>query len=262
LLVLWKEAVLPESRQYNPEYYDAFEWPLDDVRFYGRYIDDNCEVLELGCGTGRVSIPLAKKAKHVTGVELSDTMLNQAKKKCLLSNIDFILGDITSINLSKKFDLVIAPFRVLQCLEKPKQIAGFFHVIRKHLDANGIAIVNAFNPKFTKEEMADKWMSIDETFCEETQLSNGDTLKLWDTRKHLDIEDQVLHPEMIYRRYRNDVLVDTHINPLCMKYWYPEQFKELIENEDFRIVQLWGGYLEEDFGQGPELVIAFQHKNA
>lgn len=249
---------MPESRQYNPEYYDAFEWPLDDVELYVRYTDKNSEVLELGCGTGRVSIPLAKESKQLTGIEISESMLAQAKAKCQEDNIDFLLGDITSINLSKKFDFIIAPFRVTQCLEKKEQVTGFFTVIRNHLKANGSAIVNVFNPMFTQEEIADKWVKDEETFCGESTLSNGDTLKLWDTRKYIDTENQVLHPEMIYRRYRNGELVDTHVNPICMRYWYPDQFKQLIEGEGFRIAEAWGGYNGEEYGQGPELVIAFQ----
>lgn len=248
---------MPESRQYSAEYYDAFEWPLHDVELYSQFTSPDTEVLELGCGTGRVSGPLAKKSKHLTGVEISEPMLHQAKEKCKEPNISFNLDDITSLNLNKKFDLIIAPFRVLQCLEHQNQVDGFFNVIHDHLKPNGVAILNVFNPKFSKDELAEKWLTEEETFCGETLLQNGDTLKLWDTRKDLDVVSQVLYPEMIYRRYRNGELVDTHVNPICMRYWYPDQFKQLIESKGFTITKTWGGYSGEVYGEGPELVIAF-----
>lgn len=249
---------MPESRQYNAEYYDAFEWPLDDVELYAQFTDSQSEVLELGCGTGRVSAPLARKSKHLTGIEISETMLDQAKLKCQEGNVTFLQEDITSMQLNKEFDLIIAPFRVLQCLEHQEQIDGLFSVIGNHLRSDGIAILNVFNPMFTQEEMRDKWISEDEKFCGETVLKNGDTLKLWDTRKDLDLENQVLHPEMIYRRYRDGELVHTHTNPICMRYWYPEQLTALIESHGFQIIEQWGGYEGEIYGDGPELVVAFR----
>src|SRR5690606_382785 len=130
-----------------------FEWPLDDVELYSKFTNKNSEVLELGCGTGRVSLPLSKKLKQLTGVEISTPMFEQAKAKCKDENVSFVLGDITSVNLNKKFDLIIAPFRVLQCLEKQEQVDGLFAVIRNHLKPEGTAILNVFNPNLPKEEM-------------------------------------------------------------------------------------------------------------
>ncbi|MCB0415892.1 MAG: class I SAM-dependent methyltransferase [Bdellovibrionales bacterium] len=251
---------MPESRQYNAEYYDAFEWPLDDVKLYSQFTSVDSDVLELGCGTGRVSLPLAKKSKHLTGVEISEPMHNRAQAKCQEKNISFLLEDITSMNLNKKFDLVIAPFRVLQCLEQQELIDGIFNVIHDHLKNTGTAILNVFNPLYSKDEMAEKWIKNEETFCGETILSNGDTLKVWDTRDHLDAKNQVLHPKMIYRRYRNNELVDFHTNPICMRYWYPDQFTQLIEAKGFTITNTWGGYNNEVYGEGPELTVAFEKK--
>ncbi len=57
-----------------------------------------------------------------------------------------------------------------------------------------------------------------------------------DERKHLDADRQVIYPKHIYRCFRDGVLVDEHINPICMRYDYPEQFIELIEDHGFSIV--------------------------
>lgn len=252
---------MPESRQYNAEYYDAFEWSLDDVQLYKKFVTPETEVLELGCGTGRVTIPLAINSKNITAVDISQPMLELAQLKSNRNNIKLLKDDITSIRLKQKFDLIIAPFRVLQCLEKQEQVSGMFEVIRTHLKPSGTAILNIFNPHFSREEMPLQWITKDETFCGETTLSNGDTLKLFDTRKTLDTENQILYPEMIYRRYNPEgKLVSDHVNPISMRYYYPDEFKSLIESEGFEITNTWGGYKNEKFGLGPELVIAFKHK--
>ena len=53
------------------------------------------EVLEIGCGTGKNTEWLANKAIHVTSVDFSIEMLNKAKEKIKLNNVDFIHADIT-----------------------------------------------------------------------------------------------------------------------------------------------------------------------
>lgn len=56
---------MPESRNYNSEYYDAITQQTDDIRFYFGFVSPEKSVLELGCGTGRVSLPLTKQSKKL-----------------------------------------------------------------------------------------------------------------------------------------------------------------------------------------------------
>ncbi len=63
---------------------------------------------------------------------------------------------------------------------------------------------------------------------------------------------------MIYRRYFNDVLVEEVIHPIRMRYYYPDELKQLITNMGFTITRSWGGFNNEEYGVGPELVIEFK----
>ncbi len=67
------------------------------------------KILDLGCGTGRHSIELAKRGYTITGVDLSESLLNRAKEKALQQkvNINFIKADARNLNFSKEFDLII-----------------------------------------------------------------------------------------------------------------------------------------------------------
>jgi SAM-dependent methyltransferase len=246
------------DRDYNAEYYDAGDMPFSDVEFYLRHVTSQTRVLELGCGTGRVTSTLLESAANVVGVDLSEPMLQRARAKTGCGAETFLCGDITKVRLTQQFDLIIAPYRVLQALEHDAQVDGLFEVIRAHLAPGGMAILNVFHPNQRPDEMAKNWPREDETPCGERTLEGGDTLVMSDERKHLDAERQVLYPTLIYRRYRDGVLVDEHRNPICMRYYYPEQFTALIEDHGFSIVQRWGGYCDEPYGQGNELVVAFQ----
>jgi hypothetical protein len=68
----------------------------------------------------------------------------------------------------------------------------------------------------------------------------------------------VLFPEIIYRRYREEVLIDEHVNPISMRYYYPDEFRSRILSAGFEITDLWGGYRGEVYGEGPELVVGFR----
>ena len=249
---------MKSQREYNAEYYDASTTSTADIGFYANFVDEQTRVLELGCGSGRVTASLLETAGAVIGVDISKAMLDRARAKTGGDPDVFVHGDITTIELAQRFDLIIAPFRVLQALEHDAQVDGLFEVIRAHLAPGGLAILNVFEPLYGREEMAHRWPREGETPDGQVTLSGGDTLVMADERKHFDADRQVLYPRLIYRRYRDGALIDEHINPICMRYYYPEQLIALVEDHGFSIIDTWGGYGDEPYGEGGELVVAFR----
>jgi SAM-dependent methyltransferase len=256
-----------DPRKNTARFYDTVNHPIDDAPFYIERIKslNAKKVLELGCGTGRVFVPLAKTCEKIVGIDYSQEMLDSCKDKVAiaeLTNTQTFKGDITNINLGETFDLVIAPYRVLQALETDEEVHGFFETISKHMAPSGRGIVNVFKPKLSAEEMKSSWCQPDEIINQEINLENGSRL-VYAFRQHkIDKERLVIYPDMIYRRYVNDVLAEEVIHPIKMRCYYPEEFKQLIKSMGFTITQAWGGYDNEEYGVGPELVIEFKKRNA
>ncbi len=71
--------------------------------------DKSLRILDIGCGTGRHSIELAKRGYHLTGVDLSDSMLHRARQKAIEAKVivDFRQGDARSLPFDDEFDLAI-----------------------------------------------------------------------------------------------------------------------------------------------------------
>ena len=166
-------------------------------------------------------------------------------------------GDITALDLEDRFDLVIAPFRVLQALESDRQVDGLFQSLRSHMAPGARSILNAFQPKLDPESMRTAWVSQEERLAWEVETPTG-RVACFDRRTAIDEEELILYPELIYRRYQGDELVEELTHPIVMRCYYPDDLIARIETEGFRVTNMWGGYAGEIYGAGSELVVEFE----
>src|SRR5262245_50224648 len=159
-----------DIRKESAQYYDLQPAPYDglDIPFYVAILAiersepseaglREARVLELGCGTGRVLVPMSPYCDFIRGIDSSEAMLDVCRQKLAKEGLSpdkaaVQLGDITSLDLGETFDLITAPFRVMQNLETNDQLDGLFETIRRHLAPFGTAVLNAFNPFGPREE--------------------------------------------------------------------------------------------------------------
>ncbi len=133
------------------DYADFYDWEnaqtLDrrDVKFWQRMAQRaKGPVLELGCGTGRVTIPVARTGVHVVGVDRSSEMLAHARRRAtrsrLSGSVSWVRGDIRSLPFRgpAKFDLVMAPYGILQSLVRDADLAATLDSVSRVLAPNGV----------------------------------------------------------------------------------------------------------------------------
>ncbi len=244
-------------------HYDSNPDFPNDVPFYRSLIaSPDFSILELGCGTGRVTLPLVPYCKYIQGIDISPAMISICRGKLLRADIPpgrarVEEGDITDFDLGRTFDLVIAPFRVLQNLETDLEIDSLFGCICKHLAPNGTCVLNVFRPYLEPEALRRQWCTPDERESWQVPLDGG-RLVCYDRRTHMDAERLVLYPELIYRRYEGEILAEESILKIVMRCYYPDTFEKLVVDHGFSVLKRWGGYEGQAYGQGPELVIQFR----
>jgi ubiquinone/menaquinone biosynthesis C-methylase UbiE len=103
-------------------------------------------VLELACGTGRVTLPLAQAGVRVTGIDSSPAMLEIARQKSgNTGNPVWVEADMTSFELDDHFGLVIIPFRSFLHLLTFEDQKTCLRRIHEHLMAGGRLALNFFN---------------------------------------------------------------------------------------------------------------------
>ena len=102
---------------YSDLYEIEMEGFRDDIGFYSKYLPKKCSILELGCGTGRVTHTLADKSRRVTGIDISLHMLEKAAEG-KNDNCSYICMDIQQLAFKHFFDAILIPYNTLNLLEK------------------------------------------------------------------------------------------------------------------------------------------------
>lgn len=255
------ESNQSDGRAEAADYYDLANQQTDDIEFYLQQADGAPNALELGCGTGRVTVPMARLVSRIVAVDQSPSMLRICQLKVngdeiARDRVQIVEQDVKTLDLEEEFGLITAPFRVLQNIET--EVECFFGVISKHLAPQGAAIVTAFMPNRSREELIEKWSTQTE-FDVWTKHDGADVIQHSIRYGGVREDPLTLYPDQIYRRFRSERLVEEAVSSPPMRVYYPDELRESIEQAGFRITNQWGGYSGETFGEGPELVVQFTH---
>jgi len=99
--------------------------------------------LDFGCGVGRLVIPFSKRFGEVVGVDISESMIAEAKKNCVefaASNISFVRSDDELSNVTGTFDFINS-YVVLQHIPRSRGIL-IIEQLLKHLSVGGVAMLH------------------------------------------------------------------------------------------------------------------------
>lgn len=135
--------------------YDAFyspkmpQTPIGDIDFYaGIARETNGNVLELGCGTGRVALPLAELGFNVTGVDLSEGLLSIAQRKAAgipiaaQQRLRFVQQDMSELALGEQFALALVPFHAFEHLLTSELQIRALEAIHGHIQPGGRLVLD------------------------------------------------------------------------------------------------------------------------
>ena len=230
----------------------------DDIPFYLDYASKlKGDILELACGTGRIAIPLAEAGHAIWGLDFSKEMLAQFEVKLkgrpqeIQDHINLLHQNMAEFSINQKFSLIVLAFRSFQCLTEGKDQLSCLKNARRHLTKNGSFIINVFK---THEPIDESWVSDEQENFETIDPRTGAKIRRTDVRRKIDLENQIIYPDLIYYITHPDGTEERLVEPLQMKYYYEDQMRNLLLKAGFTIKEEMGYYDKRPINLGPELI--------
>lgn len=213
-------------------------------------------ILELGCGTGRVLVPLAHRGFRITGVDASQAMLDRAQASVTAAQIgDFVTliqQDIRDLELGQEFQLVYAAANTFMEFLTTEDQLQVLTRIRQHLSPGGLLLLDLFYPNLG-------------------QLTEESGLVLHDwTRPHPDtglpvtkfycqVTDpalQLIHFTSFLDALDVDGLVHRTVFPYSLRYVSRAELELLLQRANLEIEAIYGSYDLDEFAADSERLIA------
>jgi len=221
--------------------YDYFQKGIKgDIEFYlGYFKKFKGKILEIGAGTGRITIPLVKAGYDVTALDLAPKMLKILDKKAKQEKIRTICADMRNFKTPEKFDATIITFRTFQHMYTVKDQLQSLTNIKKHLKANGVLIFDVYNPNF-KFILEGNWQWKKD---DEMNLPGVKQKVLVEFRNRYDMAEQMMYQDFRFN-YPNG---KKEIFPIQMRFFFRFEIEHLLKIVGFKIKNLYGNFQKEKF---------------
>ena len=224
-----------------------------DIAFYRRLAEESGgPVLEMGCGTGRVLLPIARAGIPAHGMDGSAAMLDrfraalQAELPEVRDRVRLTPGDIRTTDAGARFPLVFAAGNVLHSfLERPDQRAWLANA-RRHLAPGGAFCFDVFQFDYSRLTAPPAW---------DVDVDRTDPATGYRSRRFVrcDHEPEFQRFRAAMRWLTEDAAGRTveERSASVMQRWFTRgELELLLEIEGFRIIDYWGAFEREPFGKG------------
>lgn len=244
------------------DYYD--ESPVvrgrtQDVAFYRDAVREFGDpVLELGCGTGRIALALAQAGHRVTGLDISERMLERCNQKRAQlpketqERVHLVQGDMTRFDLGEKYRVVIIPFRPLQHLLELHEQISCLESVRRHLHAGrrlgerrGKLILDVFQTD--AERMHDPEHQ-KEALVTEYSMPDGRHVKITERVKAFHRAEQRNDVEMVFYVTDAKGKEERLVFAWTLRYFFRYEVEHLLARCGFCVAAVYG-----DFDRSPLL---------
>jgi SAM-dependent methyltransferase len=249
--------------------YDAFyrsEPPqiAGDVAFYAKLAHaSGGRVLELACGTGRVTLALAERGFDITGIDVSEGMLTMARRKAaacpdaVRDRLTLVHQDMTRLDLPARFGFAFVPFRSFQHLLTIELQRAALAATRRHLVPDGRLALHLFDPRLDL-------LSGAATLPAEisgADPATGHRFVGEILRTRFDHLAQIRHDVWRYRELNSArTVVADETREMALRWTYRHELRHLLELCGFAVEAEYGNFVDGPPAYGEELIVVARSK--
>ncbi len=249
------DANVAELYDYNPRLYVN-----KGVDYYvSEAVASGGPVLELGCGTGRILIPIARKGIEITGLDLSEAMLKVLGRRLadepeeVRKRVHLFHADMIDFRIDAKFVLIIIPFRPLQHLVSVEEHLACLRCANRCLTTKGRIAFDVYHPN-PRGLYDPAWLKESEDFAD-VALPDGRKLRRAHRIVAFHRAQQYNDVEYYFDVTGADGRVERTVQAFPFRYFFRYEVEHLLARCGFRIVDLFGAFDRSAFGDdSPEMI--------
>ncbi|VAW43503.1 hypothetical protein MNBD_CHLOROFLEXI01-2184 [hydrothermal vent metagenome] len=221
--------------------------------------DSDGSVLELGCGSGRLLLPLAQAGFQVTGVDSSAGMLARAKARlvevetAVQQRVTLVEADMTSLTMpsENRFGLILIPYNTFMHLDTVQALLALRQA-RSYLAENGRLFIDLPNPLDIASISDDQLLSLENVL---TDPESGELI-VHLVSNQLDSANQTLHITWIYDVSQpSGGAINRTVAQAIYHYRYPHQIELLLQESGFKLAHLLGNYDQSLYNEESERLL-------
>jgi SAM-dependent methyltransferase len=265
----------------DPHTYDIVDNTDTGIAYYAALAQETGgPVLELACGTGRVSIPIARLGFTVTGLDIVPGMLERARSKSAGLPTRWVEGDARAFDLGERFRLIFMTGNAFQAFLTRADQEALLERVRAHLHDDGLFAFETRNPRWATLTGAGQeapsgrvrtrphgegLFAFLETRDEEEEEpsytdSSGREVRVSRTQVY-DHVAQILH-WTTYRRWREGDQEHTKITRIAVRFTFPRELEALLHYNGFTVLRQYGDWNLEPLTAASPSIIVVCRKNA
>ncbi|HLA45311.1 MAG TPA: class I SAM-dependent methyltransferase, partial [Aggregatilineales bacterium] len=216
---------------------------------------------DVGCGTGRVTFPLAQAGYTVVGIDTSAEMLRIARRKLEHQshlNIELIQVDVLTYQPERVFSLILLPFNMLMHFTEPETGVRLLRHLAELLAKDGLMVIDLPNAAdMFSGDNDDAYIVLERTFI---MPDSGNTVMQQSVRT-LNRLAQQMTVTWIYDEIASDGRLKRTLIPLHLRYIYHAEMNLMLAAAGLYAAEYMGDYAQNELRDGCERMIVLAKKS-
>jgi SAM-dependent methyltransferase len=236
---------MPDKHYLDPRLVEVYDfdspWSADRDFYFNLAGAPPLNILDVGCGTGILSLAYAYEGHRVTGVDPSGEMLRRAREKDNNRSVEWIQCAAQDFRSDKRFELIIMTGHAFQVLLTDEDILATLNVMRNHLAPAGRIAFESRNPAI---DWTEDW-----NYRIELERPHG---RVVETRRLIERRDDLLSFELTYE-FEDETLVSAS----TLRFLRCERVLELLSTSGLQVVKLSGDWDHAPFDEATSREMIF-----
>ncbi len=197
-------------------------------------------ILEVACGTGRITLPIASDGIEVSGLDVSAPMIERARMHAESAGLQvhWYIQDCRDIRIDSRFALVFSATNAMQHLLEIESVCAFLTSARRVLRPGGTLIIDVFHPNIAK-----LFRKANQRYVHKTITPPDGVPIMIEAASHYQSDTQILQFDLYYMRAGKHIRTK-HVNMRC---FFPEELRAICLHNGFKIKERFGNYDESSF---------------